>query len=137
MVETENAPEIIKVRGTITTGIGESKLFTETPWVRKQFRKKLGIDPYPGTLNIIVLPEDINKLDAIHNMKGIEIVPEDVNYCTGKSFIALINGKIRGAVIIPQVPNYPEAQLEIISTEYIKQSLSFKDGDVIEVEIYK
>lgn len=130
-----NTSEFIKVRGTVSSGIGESKLFTEIPWVRKQFRDKLGINPYPGTFNIIVLPEDRSKLNIIRNTKGIEIVPKDVNFCAAHSFTALINGRIKGAVIIPLVPNYPEAQLEIISSKNIKKSLSLKDRDLVEVEV--
>lgn len=136
MTEMRNTPERVKVRGIVSSGVGESKLFTEIPWVRKQFAEKLGIDPCPGTLNIIVLPEDRNKLAAIKNLKGIEIVPEDSSYCTGKGFVASVNDRLRGAVIIPHVSNYPEAQLEIISSEHIKQSLALEDGDVVEVEIY-
>lgn len=128
-----NTPEHITVHGTVSSGIRESKLFTEIPWVRKQFKDKLGINPYPGTLNIIVLPEDRSKLTTIKNTKGVEIIPEDINLCAAKSFTALINGRIKGAVIIPLVPNYPEYQLEIISSEHIKQALSLKDGDAIEV----
>lgn len=134
--EKKNNSEFIKVRGVVSSGAGESKLFTEIPWVRRQFRDKLGINPYPGTFNIIVLPEDRNKLNTIKDMKGVEILPEDVNFCAGKSFIAWINERVRGAVILPLVPNYPEGQLEIISPEHIKQSLSLKDGDIVEVAIY-
>jgi len=127
---------LIKLRGTVTSGLGESRFFTEIHWVRKQFVDKLGIYPHPGTFNITVLAEDRERLSAIREAKGIEIVPEDVNFCTANSFPALVNGKIRGAVVIPLVPNYPPAQLEIISPENIKQSLSLKDGDLVEVEVY-
>ena len=127
---------LIKLRGKVTSGLGESGFFTEIPWVRKQFVDKLGINPHPGTLNIAVLAEDRERLSAIREAKGIEIVPEEVNFCAANSFPALVSGKVRGAVIIPLVPNYPPAQLEIISPENIKQSLSLKDGDLVEVEVY-
>ena len=131
-----HAPRVIKVRGIVRSGIGESKLFTEIPWVRRQFTDKLGIDAYPGTLNIIVLPEDRDKLNIIKNTKGVEIIPEHVNFYPANSFKALINGKIQGAVVIPLVSHYPEAQLEIISSEHVSQCLRLKDGDAIEVEVY-
>ncbi len=127
---------LIKLRGRVTSGLGESRFFTEIPWVRRQFVDKLGINPYPGTFNITVAAEDEERLSAVREAKGIEIIPEDVNFCAANSFPALVNGKIRGAVIIPLVPNYPPAQLEIISGENIKQSLSLKDGDLVEVEVY-
>ena len=130
-----NNAELIKVRGIVSSGVGESKVFTEIPWVRRQFIDKLGISPYPGTFNITVLPEDRERLNVIKNTKGVEIIPEDMNFCSANSFPALVNGRIRGAVIIPLIPGYPQAQLEIISSEHIKQSLSLKDGDLVDVEI--
>ena len=128
--------EIIKIRGIVTSGVGEGKLLTEIPWVKQQFINKLGINAHPGTFNITVLAEDAEKLNAVRKAKGIEIAPEDVDFCTGKGFLALVNDKIRGAVVIPLVPNYPLAQLEIISGDNIKQALTLKDGDRVEVDVY-
>jgi len=128
--------EIVKLHGIVTSGIGESKSFTEIPWVKRQLIDKLGIDPYPGTFNITVIAEDIDKLNTVRQSKGTEITPEDENFCTGYSLPVLVNGKIKGAAIIPLVSNYPPAQLEVISSENIKRALSLEDGDPIEVEVY-
>ncbi len=130
-----NDSRLIKVRGIVCGGVGESKLFTEIPWVRRQFINKLGINPYPGTFNITVVPEDEEKLHLIKDTKGVEITPEDVNFCSAKSFLVVVNRKIKGAIIIPLVLNYPHAQLEIISSEHIKESLSLKDGDIVDLEV--
>ena len=126
----------MKLRGKVTSGLGESRFFTEIPWVRDQFIDKLGINPCLGTFNITVLAEDRERLNAIREAKGIKIIPEDINFCAANSFPALVGSKIRGAVIIPLVPDYPPAQLEIISAENIKQSLLLEDGDLVEVEVY-
>ncbi len=126
----------IKLRGITTSGIGESCFFTEIPWVKRQFIDKLGISPYPGTFNISVVAEDIEKLHVVKKAKGIEITPEDTNFCTASSLFVLINGKIKGAAIIPLVSDYPSAQLEVISSKNIKHALSLKDGDPVEVEVY-
>ena len=128
--------EIVKLRGIAASGARESRFFTEIPWVKKQFVEKLGIDPHPGTFNIMVLDEDKEKLNTVRQSKGIEITPEDANFCTANSLPVLINGKIKGAAIIPMVANYPQSQLEVISTENIKQSLSLEDGDMVEIEVY-
>jgi len=126
----------IKLHGIVTRGIGRSTFFTEIPWVRKQFAEKLGITPYPGTFNIAVVAEDREKLNQIREANGIEIMPEDKNFCAASSFPALINRQTKGAVIIPRVADYPETQLELISADNIKESLSLKDGDQVEVEVY-
>ena len=131
-----NSRESVKLRGMVTSGLRQSRFFTEIPWVKKQFIDKLGIDPYSGTFNITVIDEDRGKLNTVRESKGTEITPEDTNFCTANSFPVVVNGKIKGAAIIPLVSNYPQAQLEVISSENIKLSLSLKDGDPVEVEVY-
>ncbi len=126
----------VKLHGVVTSGTGEAGTITEIPWVKEQFINKLGINPYPGTFNITVLAEDREKLSTIRQARGIEIIPTDRDYCTGIGFPALVAGKIKGAVVIPLIPNYPPAQLEIIAPENIKRSLSVKDGDRVEVEVF-
>lgn len=131
-----DSQRVIKISGTVTRGIGESTFFTEIPWVKNQFKNKLGINNFPGTFNITVIPEYREMLRQIKEAGGIEITPEDKNFCAANSFHVIINHRIKGAAIIPQVDDYPEAQLEIISDKNIKDSLLLKDGDLVEVEIY-
>ncbi|MFC1870420.1 DUF120 domain-containing protein [Chloroflexota bacterium] len=128
--------EIIKLQGRVTRGIGQSALFTEIPWVKKQFAEKLGIIPYPGTFNITVVADDMAKLKQVRETKGIEIPPEDLNFCSANSLRVLINNQIKGAAIIPSVTDYPPGQLEIIAAEHVKESLALKDGDPVEVKVY-
>ncbi len=126
----------ITIKGRITEGLKESSFFTHVPWVREQFITKLGIDPYPGTLNLDIIDvEDEEKLKEIKKRKGIEIVPAEPGFCSAKCFHVLVCGKIKGALIIPQVPGYPESKLEIISSDRIRDVLSLKVGDLVPVEI--
>ena len=126
----------ITIKGRITEGLKESSFFTHLPWVREQFITKLGIDPYPGTLNLdIIDAQDAEKLKKIRERKGIEIVPAEPGFCSAKCFHVLVCGKIKGALIIPRVPNYPESKLEIISSDRIRDVLSLKVGDIVPVEV--
>ena len=126
----------IVLKGRITEGLKESSFFTHIPWVREQFIRKLGIDPYPGTLNLdIIDAQDAEKLREIKERKGIEIIPVEPGFCSAKCFHVLVCGKIKGALIIPQVPDYPESKLEIISSDRIRDVLSLKVGDLVPVEI--
>ena len=126
----------IAIKGRITEGLKESRFFTQIPWGREQFITKLDIDPYPGTLNLdITDAEDLDKLKEIKKRKGIEIVPAELGFCSAKCFHVLVCGKLKGALIIPQVPGYPESKLEIISSGRIRDILSLKVGDLVQVEI--
>ncbi len=126
----------ISIRGRVAEGLKESSSFTNLPWVRQQFITKLGIDPYPGTLNLdIVDPEDIEKLKEIKKQIGIEIIPAEVGFCSAKCFHVLVCGKVKGALVAPLVHDYPESKLEIISSDRIRDVLSLKVGDFVQVEI--
>jgi len=125
----------IILRGTVTSGIGESRFFTAIPWVREQFQNKLGIDPYPGTFNITVIDDHTEELAALRKERGIEIVPEDSNFCTATSFPVLVNNRVEGMAIIPRVAGYPQTKLEIISAVNIRQALSLNERDTVEVEV--
>jgi len=126
----------IVIKGKITEGLRESSSFTKLPWVKDQFIDKLGIDPYPGTLNLEIIDAgDLEKCKRIKSRKGVEIIPPEPGFCSAQCFHVLVCGKIKGALIIPHVPQYPESKIEIISSEKIRDVLSLKVGDLVEVEI--
>jgi riboflavin kinase len=39
----------ITLRGRVSSGGGTGSFFVNLPWAKKQFKEKLGFDPYPGT----------------------------------------------------------------------------------------
>jgi CTP-dependent riboflavin kinase len=68
-------------------------------------------------------------------MRGREITPEDPSFCKAKCYPVLINGQLKGAIVLPLVPNYPENKMELISSENIKQAFSVRTGDFLEIEV--
>lgn len=125
------------IRGRITEGLKESRFFTDIPWVREQFINKLGIDPYPGTFNLdIIDAQDLEKLKEIKKQKGIEITPAESGFCSAKCFHVLVCGKVKGALIIPEVPDYPESKVEIISSLKIREVLSLEIGELVLLEVF-
>lgn len=127
----------VKIRGRIVEGFREAANFTQIPWVRKQLVSKLSIDPYPGTLNLeIVDQEDYQNFKILKATQGIEIPPEDPSFCSARCFPVLIRDRIRGAIVLPMVENYPKNKMELIASQNIKKTLSLKAGDVLEVEVF-
>jgi riboflavin kinase, archaea type len=126
----------MKIRGKIVEGLGVGRDFTCIQWVKAQFISKLSIDPYPGTLNLeIVEPKDLQTFEALKATHGIEITPEDPSFCKGTCFQVLINGRVKGAIVLPVVESYPGDKMELITSENVKKALSVETGDVLEVEI--
>jgi CTP-dependent riboflavin kinase len=135
-METVCGKNRVKIQGKIVEGLRVAADFTQIPWVRKQFISKLSIAPYPGTLNLeIVDPESLQSFNALKTKKGIEITPEDPSFCSAQCYPVLINGQIKGAVVLPMVEGYPENKMELIAPQNIKEALSMKAGDYLEVEI--
>jgi CTP-dependent riboflavin kinase len=126
----------VKIRGRIVEGLRVGANFTQVSWVRKQFISKLSIDPYPGTLNLeIVEQKDLQNFEVLKATQAVEILPEDPSFCSAKCYPVLINGLLRGAIVLPMVEGYPENKMELIASESIKRVLSVKAGDDLEVEI--
>ena len=136
MNERTTKQETLKLHGTVTTGVREAGRITELPWIKQQFIEKLGINPYPGTFNITLPAADRNQLSRIRQAKSVTIISRDDEHCSGISLHVLVGGKIKGAIVIPLIPDYPPDQLEIIAAENIRHALNVKDGDTVEVTVY-
>ena len=116
-------------------GLGVGGNFARIPWVRGQFISKLSIDPYPGTLNLeIADAEELQKFEWLKGTPGIEIKPEDPAFCPGRCYRVLIGGKVKGAIVLPMVEDYPQNKMELIASQNLKEALAVRVGDIIEVE---
>lgn len=125
------------LNGRVASGVGQGRHFTRLDWARNQFMEKLGIDPYPGTFNMVLDEED--SLQAWVRLKrgdGVVIEnPGDGPYdCDGKCWKVKISG-VEGAIVLPLVSDYPPAQVEIIAPVGLRDSLGLEDGDTVSLEL--
>ena len=127
----------IRIMGFITSGKGVGRNFVKLEWAKKQFREKLGFNPYPGTLNLILSNKEAEKRKKLKKYEGITIIPEK-GYCKAKCFKAKIKelDEAEAALILPLVPNYPENLIEIISPLNLREKLNLKDVDRLEILVY-
>jgi len=124
-------------KGRIISGIGEGRYYTEQKGYVSQFKEKLGFVPYPGTLNVEIELVEKNKLRLLKNHSGIEISEfKTSNRTFGgvRCFNAEING-VKGAIVLPFRSHYSNI-LEFISPEFLRKSLSLKDGDTVDIIIF-
>ncbi|MBP1696755.1 MAG: hypothetical protein H6Q41_1943 [Deltaproteobacteria bacterium] len=82
----------------------------------------------------IVDPEDSRDFRELKSTPGVEILPEDPSFCSARCYPVLIDGRLKGAIVFPRVKDYPENKMELIAFRNIKEVLSVKGGDVLEVE---
>jgi len=125
---------IITVKGRVSSGLGEGRRFTQISWVKKQIREKLGFELYPGTLNLC-LPSDAQIFSLLDKFSGIKI-PAKKEFASGRLYRALIADEVHGAIVRPDVPDYPKGILEILAPISLREKLYLKDGDEVEIKIW-
>ncbi len=127
-------PRRLRLRGTVVAGSGEGAKFVGLPWVKKQIAEKLGFNPYLGTLNIKLSEESVKIKKLLEKTKSIEISSIE-NFCRGKCYRASLKRHVKCAIVIPDVPNYPEDVLEIVAPVNLREKLQLKDGDHVKIEV--
>ena len=123
-----------KLIGRLATGIGMGTTFTQLDWAKDQFKNRVCVDPFPGTINVIVDDPDsmpvwvrLKQTDGIH-MDNPNDGPHD---CDAKCWKVSINDEIDGAIVFPLVDGYPPAQVEVIAAVGIRDAFGTEDGDTV------
>ena len=124
--------------GRVASGRGEGQRFTQLDWAREQFTEKLGIDPSPGTLNLIVdEPEFAEIWNRLKSTPGVRIEnPNDGPHdCDARCYPVSVDGQIDAAIVLPEVPGYSAVKVEVIAAVGIRSALDVEDGDRLSLEI--
>ncbi len=127
-----------KLVGRIVKGTSQGKHFTQLEWARRQFLEKLGIDPFPGTLNLIIEDADsINVWNRLRDTIGVRIEnPNDGPHnCDARCYQVSIEEQIDAAIVLPEVAGYSPVQIEIIAATRVRDALDIDDGDSLRLEI--
>ena len=126
------------IKGRVVSGAKKAAFFTQLDWVLEQCLEKLGFKPFPGTLNIEILPESLLDTESIPGKKGIELIPPEQNgpidstFCTAQVLPVSIKG-IDGAIIIPEEKEkiHDKNIIEAIAPVNLKDALNIDDGDTV------
>lgn len=119
----------IELEGHVVSGLGVGAKYVEM--YREQFRKYLGIDPYPGTLNVDV---GVNALEMLASIPAIIIPPPR----KGLAIVVAYKGYIDGEevyVLKPCITEHGWHILEIVSPYNLREKLGLKDGSKIKITV--
>jgi len=132
-------PPSITLEGTVFTGLGEGAYYISKDRYRKQFIEKLGFDPFPGTLNLKLTTDyDSKARSELETYPAIEIEGfknEDRTFGRVKCYPAIIDNKVKGALILALRSHYDVSVLEVISPLFLRKQLNLKDGHKVKVEV--
>ena len=137
----ESFKHVIDFEGHIITGMGEGAYYMSLNGYKKQFKEKLGYEPYPGTLNIklnsmsfIDAKKEMLKYPSI-NIEGFSDQSRTFGWV--KCYPAYINDSmnINSSILILERTHYDDSIIEIIAPFSIKEQFSLKNGDYIKLKV--
>lgn len=132
-------PPSITLEGIIFTGLGEGAYYISKEPYRKQFIEKLGFDPYPGTLNLKLTTDyDIKTRSELEAYPAIEVQGfrnEGRTFGAVKCYPAIIENKVKGALILALRSHYNASVIEVIAPVFLRKHFKLKDGHKVKVEV--
>ena len=138
----ESIPDTIDLEGIIISGMGEGAYYMSLDGYRKQFKDKLGYDPYPGTLNVKLVDQvymnarrELGKFPSIF-IEGFS--DKTRTYGWAKCYLAIINNTAikNAAILLLERTHYDDSMLEVIAPCSIKNFIGVKNGDRISIRVY-
>ncbi|KXA94914.1 hypothetical protein AKJ65_03040 [candidate division MSBL1 archaeon SCGC-AAA259E19] len=130
-------PEALELSGRVTSGMGEGSYYVGKEEYRKQFREKLGFDPYPGTFDIKLDVRSLMLKKRLEISEGIKIegfATEERSFGDVKCFPAKIKEE-EAAVVLPSRTYQEEDVIEVVSPAKIRRKYGLEDGDGVSVEV--
>ena len=137
----ESAPAVIEFEGSVVSGMGEGAYYMSLEGYRKQFKEKLGYEPYPGTLNVRLTDQifmssrrELGKHPSIF-LDGFSDGTRTYGWV--KCYRAVINeGAVdNAAVLVLERTHYDDSMLEVIAPMSIKKVADIKNGDRVNVQV--
>ena len=123
--------------GGVAAGIGKGAYFVSQKEYSDGFKKHLDFSPFPGTLNVKIEGEDIEKRITLREQPPIRVP----GFSKGKTtfgkidcYRCMISG-LPGAVIFPEMSVHGLQVIEIISPFNLRKKLSLSDGSKVTVEM--
>jgi CTP-dependent riboflavin kinase len=109
-------------------------------WVQAALKTRLGFAPFPATLNVRPKTEEDARVwqDVQKDVPGIPLPPAADGFCSARLYRVAVwgpgKGQANGAVLLPNVADYPKDKIEIIAPVQLKSALGLKDGDQLTLE---
>jgi len=127
--------QFLEMEGTVFSGLKEGAYYIGQEGYKRQFREKLGFDPYLGTLNVrLKSAEDRLKMEALPGIQVDAFEAGDRTFGPAKCYEAAIDGE-KAAIVVALRSHYDPSVMEVISPVYLREKLNLKDGDSVKIRV--
>lgn len=132
----------VRLRGTVTSGMGEGKHYISLSGYMEQFRERLGYEPFAGTLNVDLDEESVGARARMDALDPVEIdgwESDDRTYGPAFCWPATIEAGgeeyAEAHVIAPERTHHDADQLELIAPVKLRETLGLEDSDGVSVRV--
>jgi len=137
----------VALSGTVTSGMGEGRHYISLPGYMRQFRERLGYEPYEGTLNLDLDDGSVRDRARMDALAPIDIdgwADEDRTYGPAYCWPARVEraeavgdggGYDAAHVIAPERTHHGDDQLEVIAPDRLRDELHLEDGDTLTIHV--
>ena len=134
--------DTVTLEGSVTGGMGEGRHYISLSGYMRQFRERLGYEPYPGTLNVDLTRDSIRVRAGIRSLDAVPIdgwEDDERTFGPATCYAAAIvadGGTYEDAhIIVPDRTHHDESQLEVIAPDRLRDVLDLTDGELITVRV--
>jgi len=136
--------DALSLAGAVTGGMGEGRHYISLDGYMRQFRERLGYEPYPGTLNVDL---DERSVRARAEIEAFDAVPidgwadEDRTFGPATCYAATVaraddGRRYEGAhAIVPERTHHDDDQIEVIAPDRLRDELDLADGTRIVLRV--
>ena len=132
-------PSHIELKGTLVSGMGEGAYYMSLKGYTKQFKKKIGYIPFPGTLNISLSKseyiEAVRQFDALDGVMINGFSDEKRTYGWVKCFKAKLNKSVNCQLIRLERTLHDKTIIEFISKSHIRKTARLSDGSKVTIRV--
>lgn len=121
----------IQLRGTVTTGLGRGAKYIGMEEYQDRFEDLLGWRPYPGTLNLKVVPEHREQLQNSIEPLKVRDVTYDGEHVSDVDVYPVNIAGVEAALLDLEITDHPDSIAEIIAPKNLRAELDLTDGDEV------
>ncbi len=122
------------ISGKVKTGLGEGRYYISRPVYLKQFKTKLGFNPFLGTLNLRVSNNILEQfLLALQPIEIAGFKTDERSFGKILVFKVLVEGKQQAAIIFPERTAHARDEIEIIAPINLRKKFKLKEGSKVSV----